>query len=322
MKAIVNDKYGGPEVLVMKEIPKPALAQNQVLVKVHASTVNRTDCAILRAKPFIMRFIHGMKKPKIQIPGTDFSGEIVSVGSSVSMYKAGDKVFGFNDTGLASKAEFMVLDEDDKFGKMPQGVSYEQAAATLEGVHYAYNFINKVDLKKGDKVLVNGASGAIGSALVQLLKYWEAEVTAVANTKNLGLMKSIGASTVIDYQQEDFTKTNGTFHYVFDAVGKSTFSKCKPLLKDSGVYISSELGPYIQNPFLALITSFSAGKKVKFPVPFDVKESIRIAAKLIEEGRYEAVIGRSYSLDQIQEAYQYVETGEKTGNVVIKIVEG
>jgi len=263
-----------------------------------------------------------MRKPKVQIPGTDFSGEIVSVGSKVSVYKVGDKVFGFNDAGIASKAEFMALDEDDKFGKMPQGVSYEQAAATLEGVHYAYNFINKVDLKKGDKVLVNGASGAIGSALVQLLRYWEAEVTAVANTKNMALMKSIGASTVIDYQKEDFMKIDDTFHYVFDAVGKSTFSKCKPLLKNSGVYISSELGPYIQNPFLALITSFSKGKKVKFPIPFDVKESIWVVTRIIEKGKYEAVIDRSYSLDQIQEAYQYVETGEKTGNVIIKIGEG
>jgi NADPH:quinone reductase-like Zn-dependent oxidoreductase len=319
MKVVLHEKYGGPEVLMIKEMPKPVPMQNQVLVQVHASTVNRTDCAILRAKPFIMRFIHGIRKPKVQILGTDFSGEIVSVGSEVSSFQVGDKVFGFNERGITSKAEFIALDERDMFGRIPDGISYEHAAATLEGVHYAYNFINKVDLKKDNKVLVNGASGAIGSALVQLLKYWEAEITAVTNTKNMELMKSIGASRVIDYEQEDFTKINETFDYVFDAVGKSTFSKCKPLLKDRGVYISSELGPYIQNLFLALITSFSKGKKVKFPVPFDVKESIRVIKKIIHEGKYQAVIDRCYSLDQIQEAYQYVETGEKAGNVVINI---
>lgn len=319
MKAILHEKYGGPDVLKLQEMEKPVPAPNQILVKVHASTVNRTDCAILRAKPFIMRFMNGLFVPKIQIPGTDFSGEVEAIGAEVKDYKIGDKVFGFNDLGLASKAEFLIINEDGPFSKIPESISFEQAAASLEGVHYAYNFINKVELKQGDNILVNGATGAIGSAMVQLLKYFGTSVTAVGNTKNLDLMRSMGADKVVDYTKEDFTKLKDPFNYVFDAVGKSTFSKCKPILKSSGIYISSELGPYIQNPFLALITSRSNGKKVKFPFPSDICASIRFIKKLMAEGKYQAVIDRTYALDEIKEAYRYVEAGEKTGNVVIKM---
>ncbi|MEQ8524622.1 NAD(P)-dependent alcohol dehydrogenase [Gracilimonas sp.] len=319
MKAILHEKYGGPEVLKLQEIEKPVPSPNQVLVKVHASTVNRTDCAILRAKPFIMRFFHGLNSPKIKIPGTDFSGEVEAIGAEVNSYKVGDKVFGFNDSGLASKAEFLIINEDGLFSRIPESVSFEHAAASLEGAHYAYNFINKVELRRGDNILVNGATGAIGSAMVQLLKYFGTSVTAVGNTKNLDLLKSIGADAVVDYTKEDFTRLSDEFDYVFDAVGKSTFSKCKSLLKPSGIYISSELGPYIQNPFLALITSGSDGKKVKFPVPSDISATIRFIKKLMEEGKYQAVLDRTYAIDEIKEAYHYVETGEKTGNVVIKI---
>lgn len=319
MKAILHEKYGGPDVLKLQEIEKPVPAPNQVLVKVHASTVNRTDCAILRAKPFVMRFFQGLFVPKIQIPGTDFSGEVEAIGSEVKDYRIGDKVFGFNDTGLASKAEFLVINEDGLISKIPDGISFEQAAASLEGAHYAYNFINKVELKKGDHILVNGATGAIGSAMVQLLKYFGTSVTAVGNTRNLDLMKSIGADAVIDYTKEDFTQLRDQFDYVFDAVGKSTFSRCKPILKEKGTYISSELGPYIQNPILTLLTSRSPGRKVRFPVPTDIMTSISFIKKLMEEGRYQAVIDRTYALDEIKEAYRYVEKGEKTGNVVIKV---
>ena len=321
MRAILHDKYGGPEVLKLQEIQKPTPGPDQVLIKVYASTVNRTDCAILRAKPFIMRFFHGLFSPKIKIPGTDFSGEVEEVGEGVNGFNAGDKVFGFNDSGLASKAEYMIIDQDGCFSTMPEGVSFEHAAASLEGAHYAYNFINKINLREGDKVLVNGATGAIGSAMVQILKYLRTTVTAVGNTRNLDMLKSIGADEVVDYTREDFTRLDEQFDYVFDTVGKSTFSKCKPILKDQGIYISSELGPYIQNPILTLLTSQSAGKKVKFPVPTDIMASISFMKKLIEEGKFEAVIDRSYPLKEIKEVYQYVETGEKTGNVVIKIVD-
>lgn len=321
MKAILHEQYGGPEVLHIREIEKPVPGPKQVLVKVFASTVNRTDCAILKAKPFIMRFFHGLTSPKIKIPGTDFSGVIEMVGQDVKDLKEGDKVFGFNDSGLASKAEYLVISEDGLFSKMPMSVSYEKAAASLEGAHYAYNFINKVELSEGDKVLVNGATGAIGSAMVQLLKGIDESlsITAVGNTRNLDSLKSLGADAVVDYTQEDFTLLDDQFDFIFDAVGKSTFTKCKPLLKPAGTYISSELGPYIQNPLLALITSGSSGRKVRFPVPVDIPGSIQVIKKLMEEGKFSPVIDCIYQLDEIKEAYNYVETGEKTGNVVVKI---
>ncbi|PHQ59840.1 MAG: NAD(P)-dependent alcohol dehydrogenase, partial [Maribacter sp.] len=176
MKAAIYEKYGPPEVLQIKEIDKPVPKDHEILIKVHAATVNRTDCAMLRAKPFIMRFLTGILKPKNPILGTDFSGQIEAIGKNISTLKVGDKVFGFDDTGLSSHAQYLVISENKALSKIPDTINYEQAAASIEGAHYAYNFINKVQLKKGQKVLVNGASGAIGSAGVQLLKYLEIEV--------------------------------------------------------------------------------------------------------------------------------------------------
>lgn len=319
MKAILHEQYGGPEILQVREIEKPVPGPKQVLVKVFASTVNRTDCAILRAKPFIMRFFHGLTSPKMKIPGTDFSGVIEATGKEVTAFEKGDKVFGFDDLGLASKAEYLVISEDGYISKMPKSISYEKAAASMEGAHYAYNFINKVELSEGDKVLVNGATGAIGSAMVQLLNSMGVSVTAVGNTKNLDLMKSLGADAVVDYTQEDFTLLDDQFDFIFDAVGKSSFGRCKQILKSDGTYLSSELGSYIQNPLLALITSGSSGRKVKFPVPVDIPGSIKFIKGLMEEGKFNPVIDRIYQLDEVKEAYNYVETGAKTGNVVVKI---
>jgi NADPH:quinone reductase-like Zn-dependent oxidoreductase len=209
---------------------------------------------------------------------------------------------------------------------MPPDISYEQAAASMEGAHYAYNFINKVKLKKDDKVLVNGATGAIGSAMVQLLKYEGVKVTAVCNTKNIELIKSIGADYIIDYMTTDFTKSTEKYNYIFDAVGKSSFAKCKPLLEPGGVYMSSELGERMENPFLALTTPITSklpgqhtGKKVIFPIPSDTKASVMLIKKLWEEGKFKAVIDRKYALEDIADAYRYVETGEKTGNVIITL---
>ena len=205
MKAIVYTKYGPPDVLQLKEVEKPVPKDYEILLKVHATTVNRTDCATIRAKPFFMRIVTGLFKPKKPIPGTEFAGEIEAVGKSVSSLKVGDKVFGFDDQGTESHAQYLTI-EEDKVITIPENISYEQAAASSEGAHYAYNFINKVDLRKGQNVLVNGATGAIGSAAVQLLKYFEVNVTAVCATKNIELVKSLGANKIIDYTKDDFTK--------------------------------------------------------------------------------------------------------------------
>ena len=317
MKAIIYEKYGPPDVLRLKEVQIPIPGNHEVLIRVHATTVNRTDCAMLRAKPFIMRFFTGLIEPKKQVLGTDFAGTIEATGKNVSTLKKGDRVFGFNDTGVSSYAQYMTFPESNAIAIIPENVPFDQAAASMEGAHYAYNFINKLPDLNGKNILVNGATGAIGSAMVQLLKYFGASVTAVCNTKNIDLIKSIGADEIIDYTKEDFTKKAKQFDLVFDAVGKSTFAKCKPLLKNGGTYISSELGPMAQNPFLALITPIIGNKKVIFPIPSDCKRSVLLIKKLMEEGKFKAVIDRQYTMEEIADAFRYVETGEKTGNVVI-----
>lgn len=317
MKAAVYEKYGPPEVLSIKDLKTPEPKDDEVLIRVHATTVNRTDCAMLRAKPFIMRFFTGLIKPQKQVLGTDFAGTIEATGKNVSTFKKGDRVFGFDDTGVSSYAQYMTFPENKAIAIIPENVPFDQAAASMEGAHYAYNFINKVPDLSGKNILVNGATGAIGSAMVQLLKYFGASVTAVCNTKNIDLIKSIGADEIIDYTKEDFTKKAKQFDLVFDAVGKSTFAKCKPLLKNGGTYISSELGPMAQNPFLALITPIIGNKKVIFPIPSDCKRSVLLIKKLMEEGKFKAVIDRQYPMEEIADAFRYVETGEKTGNVVI-----
>ena len=322
MKAIVYTHYGSPDVLQLREVEKPVPGDNEVLVKVVATTVNRTDCATIRAIPFFLRIITGLFKPKKQIPGTEFSGTIEAIGENILSLKVGDRVFGFEDQGAKSHAQYLTISED-KAVTIPENITYEQAAASSEGAHYAYNFINKVDLERGQDVLVNGATGAIGSAAVQLLKYFGANVTAVCATKNVELVKSLGADKVIDYLKEDFTKDDQKYNFVFDAVGKSSFFKCRHLLEPGGVYISSDLGYLSQNIFLPLITPIIKPliehKKTIFPSPVNIRESLLLVQKLIEQGKFRAVIDRELPLEHIIEAYKYVEKGKKTGNVVITL---
>ena len=317
MKALVHTKYGSTDVLNLKEVEKPIPKDDQVLIRVHATTVNRTDCAIIRAKPFFMRILTGLLRPKKRTLGTDFAGQIEAVGNHVESFKVGDKVFGFDDLGLGSHAQYITLAADKAFFAMPINSSYQQAAASIEGAHYALNFINKVNIKRKQKILVNGATGAIGSALVQLLHYLGVSVVAVCSTDNLKLVKSLGASTVIDYSKEDFSLYKDRYDFIFDAVGKSSFGKCKPLLKAKGAYISSELGPMAQNLFLPVITSIVGNKKVISPFPTNIKRTLLFMKKLIEQGRFNAIIDRKYPLEHIINAYKYVEQGYKTGNVVI-----
>ena len=323
MKAIVYEKYGPPDVLQLKKITKPVPADNEVLVKVYATTVNRTDCATIRAKPFFARIFTGILKPKKQTPGTEFAGRIEAIGKNVTSLKVGDRVFGFDDQGSRSHAQYLTISEDKGLTTIPKDLTYEQAAASTEGAHYAYNSIKNAKIKAGQKSLVYGATGAIGSAAIQLLKHFDVYVTAVCNTKNIGLVKSLGADKVIDYTKEDFTKDEEKYDFVFDAVGKSSFAKCKPLLQRGGVYISSDLGYMAQNIPLTLVTPIIkpliGNKKTVSPMPTDTRGSILFVRKLIEEGKFKAVIDRKYPLEQIIEAYKYVEKGQKTGNVVITV---
>jgi len=317
MKAAVYTKYGLPDVLTVKNVDKPVPKDNEVLIKVVAATVNRTDCAILTARPFIMRFVTGLFTPKKPIPGTDFAGLIEAVGKDVASFSVNDRVFGFDDSCLSSQAQYMTLAADKAMAVIPDQLSFEQAASCLEGAHYAYNITNKVTISPGQEVLVNGATGAIGIAALQLSKFYGAHVTAVCDNRGIELIKSLGADKVIDYTREDFTTKNDTYHFVFDAVGKSTFAKCKPLLKPGGIYVSTELGPWIQNPFLALITPFLGGRKVIFPVPFDIMRSINFIINLVIQNKFRPVLDKTYPLEKIADAYTYVLTGQKLGNVVI-----
>ncbi|MBT8282068.1 MAG: NAD(P)-dependent alcohol dehydrogenase [Muriicola sp.] len=325
MKACLYRKYGPPDVLQLSEIPRPVPNAKELLVKVMATSVNRTDCANLRAKPAIMRLSMGLFKPRNQILGTEFSGEVIETGEDVTFYDTGDKVFGFADTGLKSYAEYLLLKPAIAFAKVPQNISIKQAAGCIEGMHYAYNMINKISLNPEDRVLVNGATGGIGTAALQLLRYLGMEITAVCNTENIKLARSLGAIEVIDWQKEDFTKSKKTYHAVFDVAGKSTFGKCKHLLLPGGAYISSELGPWSQNVGLSLLTAifksvpFNRGRKVKFPYPPNIMRSIRLLLDLIEEGHFTPVIDRIYPFEQIPEAFRYVEKGHKTGNVIISL---
>lgn len=317
MKAIIHTQYGSPEVLQLKEVEKPTPKDNEVLIKVHATTVNRTDCGFRSAEYFISRFFSGLFRPKNQILGNEFAGEIEAIGKDVKMFQPGDQVFGYNDIQFGAHAEYMVMAEDGPITTMPANLTFEEAAPITEGGHYALCDIRAAKVRSGQKVLINGATGAIGSAAVQLVRYFGAEVTAVCDTKNVELVKSLGANEVIDYTKQDFTKLNQTFDFVFDAVGKSSFGKCKSLLKKGGIYISTELGYMSQNLFLALITPLLGGKKLLFPIPTIGKEDVIFLKELVEAGHYKPVIDRKYSLEQIVEATKYVETGLKTGNVVI-----
>ncbi|MES2478087.1 MAG: NAD(P)-dependent alcohol dehydrogenase [Bacteroidota bacterium] len=321
MKAIVYTEYGPPEVAQLKEVAKPIAKDKEILVKVYASTVNRTDSGFRSAEYFISRFWSGLFKPKLPILGCEFAGIVEETGVGVTGFRKGDKVFGFNDKSFGGHGEYLCIAETDAVVTMPDGMSFAEAAALTEGAHYALVDIRAAKVMPGQKVLVYGATGAIGSAAVQLLKHFGAIVTAVCNTKNVGLVQSLGADTVIDYQTQDFTQTEQQFSFIFDAVGKSSFGQCKALLTEKGIYISTELGKNGENVFYALSTAIWGAKKVLFPLPSINKEDVMFLKELAEKKEFKPVIDRQYDMEQITEAYHYVESGQKTGNVILKIAE-
>ncbi len=321
MKAIIHTRYGSPEVAELKEVAKPTPKNNEVLIKVRASTVNRTDSGFRSAEYFISRFWSGLFRPKCQILGCEFAGTIEEAGEDVTTFKKGDAVFGYNDKTFGGHGQYLTITADAAIALLPNNLSFAEAAAMTEGAHYALNNIRASNVKAGQNVLVYGATGAIGSAAIQLLKYFEANVTAVCNTKNVPLIKSLGADLVVDYQTQDFTKTAHKYHFIFDAVGKSSFGQCKPLLTENGIYISTELGKNAENIFFASTTPIFGGKKVLFPIPTINKDDVIFLKKLAESGAYKPVIDRYYELEQIIEAYKYVESGQKVGNVVLNIPE-
>ena len=322
MKAAVYRRYGPPEVVRVTEAPKPEPADDELLVRVRATSVNRTDCGFLRAHPFVVRFFAGLSRPRRTILGCEFAGDVEAVASRVTAFSVGDRVFGFDDAGWGGHAEYKTVSARRMVATIPEGLGYEQAAVSTEGAHYALRYVRLLGVGDGTRVLVHGATGAIGTAAVQLLKHAGAYVVATSTTASVELVRALGADFVVDWEREDFTALEERFDVVLDAVGKSSFGACRRLLRDGGVYASTDLGPKAQNPMLALAgpaLRLLNAKRVAFPMPRASSEVIEFLRARLERGELTPVIDRTYVLDDIVEAFNYVETGRKIGNVVVLV---
>jgi NADPH:quinone reductase-like Zn-dependent oxidoreductase len=320
MRAVVHDRYGPPDVLRLEDVERPVPKDDEVLVKVHATSVTRTDCSWRSAKPFFVRFFIGLRRPKRTILGIELAGDVEAVGAAVNEFAVGDRVFGV--VGFGANAEFVGVQESAALAHKPAGMSFEQAAAVCDGASIALAAMRKAKLAQGRTILMYGASGSIGTAAVQLARCHEAEVTAVCSSKDVELVRSLGADEVVDYTEQDFTTNGQSYDVVFDAVGMHSFRRCRGSLKPGGIYLETDLGYLWHVPIPALLTRWIGDKRVLLPVPKYTKEEVRFLKGLIKEGKYRAVIDRLYPLEQVVDATRYVETGQKTGNVVLTIFEG
>lgn len=319
MKAVVHDRYGPPEVLRLENVPRPVPNEDEVLVRVRATTVTRTDCGFRAAHPFFSRAFTGLLRPKRRTSGMELAGNVEAVGDAVTEFKVGDDVFGVRG---GANAEYVCVREQGALAKKPAGMSFEEAAAVCDGGIIALACLRRADRLAGRSIVIYGASGAIGTAAVQLAKHFGAHVTAVCNTKNLELVRTLGADEVIDYTKEDFTKNGQTYDIVFDSVGKHSFRRCRGSLEPGGIFIETDLGFMWHVPPLALLSRWIGDKRVTLPIPKYTKENVAFIKELIEAGEYRAVIDRSYPLEQVVEATKYVETQQKTGNVVLTVTGG
>jgi NADPH:quinone reductase-like Zn-dependent oxidoreductase len=314
MRAVVHDRYGPPEVLRLKEVERPVPKDDEVLIRIRATTVNRTDCGLRSADFFLSRFFTGLRRPKHGILGMELAGEVAAVGPAVGEFQIGDHVFGAKAYG--AHAEFVCIRESAPLAHKPAGMTFEEAAAVCDGASLALACLRKTDLRKGRSILIYGASGSVGTAAVQLARHFGADVTAVCNTRNLDLVRSLGADSVIDYTQADFTKNGESYDVILDAVGKQSFWRCRGSLKPGGIYVATD---GLLNLFLALPTRWIGDKRVALGITRYTKKDVLFLKELIEAGRYRAVIDRRYPLEQVVEATRYVETGQKTGNVVLTV---
>lgn len=321
MRAVVYDRYGPPEVLRLAEVARPWPRDDEVLVRVRASTVNRTDCGFRDPTPFFVRFFSGLRRPRRQILGSEFAGEVEAVGAAVTQFARGDPVFGVNADRFGAHAEFVCVRERAPIARLPSGVTYDEGAAVCDGVILALTCLRWARLERGQRVLVHGASGSIGIAAVQLARHMGAGVTAVCGTDGVETVSSLGADRVIDYTRQDFTAIGETFDVVFDAVGKTSFRRCRRLVKRGGAFVESDLGFMWQNPILSLLTWRIAPKRVLMPLPRYRQQEVLLLKELLEGGQYRAVIDRRYPLEQVVAATRYVETEQKIGNVVLTLAE-
>ena len=325
MQVVSYTQYGSPDVLKLEEVAKPIPKPNEILLKIHATTVTPVDCSFRSAKPFFTRFYTGLIRPKKPVLGTELAGEIVEMGKNVERFTIGDQVFAAPADGFGAHAQYICLPEDGAQVIMPSNTNFAEAAAICNGALTALPFLRDISkIQPGQKVLIIGASGSIGTFAVQLAKFFSAEVTGVCSGPNVDLVKSLGADTVIDYATQDFTKLDQEWDIIFDTVGKSTFSICKPVLSPNGYYLSTV--PTCETAVQMLWTSLKNGKKARLsatglrPAADQIKD-MEFLKDLIESGKLRIIIDRSYPLDQIAEAHRYVETGHKIGNVVITIGE-
>ncbi|HEY2599588.1 MAG TPA: NAD(P)-dependent alcohol dehydrogenase [Candidatus Dormibacteraeota bacterium] len=325
MRAVVYDTYGPPDVLRLEEVAKLVPREDEVLVKVRATTVNRSDVHTREANrssggPAVMllsRLVSGLRRPRQRILGSEFAGEVEAVGGAVTEFAVGDHVFGSSGLRFGAHAEFMCMRQRARIAHMPAGLSFEEAAPICDGALNALMCLKMAHLRAGRTILIYGASGAIGTAAVQLARYYGADVTAVCSTKNLELVTSLGADRVIDYTQEDFTRNGQTYDVIFDAVGKVSFRRCRDSLKPGGFYLPTD-GPV--NIVLALLPARKGAKRVVFQMPPRIpKQDVVFLKELVEAGKYRPVIDRRYRLEDVIEATRYVETQQKTGNVVLTV---
>jgi NADPH:quinone reductase-like Zn-dependent oxidoreductase len=329
MKTSHRLTYMSPESISIREVSVPAPKANELLIRVHLTTVNRTDCGVLSGEPYIFRFFVGWPSPRHKATGTDFAGTVEAVGGKVTGFKMGDRVFGFNDHGCGSHAEYFTYPANGPIGLIPKEISFNDAVASLEGAHYALNFIrhahsvldsNSSGLSMAGKtVMVYGATGAIGSAAVQLLLHFGAKVTAVCARQHVQTVQALGPQRVIDYLSEDFTQCGEQFDFMFDAVGKSSFGACRPLLGKRGVYLSSELGPGNENLYLPLLTKWRSGPRVLFPIPMNIPRTINLMSELLASGEFRPLIDRTYTLEQLPDAFRYTASEQKLGNVLLSL---
>ena len=318
MRAVVHDRYGGPEVLRLAAVEKPMPKEDELLIRIRATTVNRSDCGWRAPHPFFSRVFTGLLRPKRPILGSELAGVVEAVGSAVTGFDVGDEVFGIKS---GAHAEYVCARESAAVAHKPAALSFQEAAAVCDGGIIALTCLRKADLREGQSIVVYGASGSIGTAAVQLAKAFGAEVTAVCNTKNVELVRSLGADEVVDYTVVDFTRNGRSYDIVFDSVGKHSFRRCRRSVKEGGVYIETDLGYLWHAPLLVLLTRWIGDKRVTIPIPRYTQEEVVFLKELIEAGRYRAVIDRSYPLEDVVEATKYVETEQKTGNVVLTVAD-
>ena len=317
MRAVVHDRYGPPEVLRIDDVTRPVPKDEEVLIRVHASTVSRSDCALRAGEPFFSRLITGVPRPRQRILGGDYAGVVEEAGGAVTDFKVGDHVFGMKPWRFGGHAEFICMPANGPVALMPSGATFDEAAAVPDGAILALNCLRPGKVRSGQSVLVFGASGSMGTAGVQLSKALGAHVTAVCKTKDFELVRSLGADDVIDFTQEDFTRSGTTYDVIFDSVGKLSFGRCKGSLKPGGVYLPTD---GLKNLMLTAWTARIGERKVVFDIPPKfTKQDMIFLKDLMEAGKYRAVIDRRYPLEQVVEATRYVEMHQKVGNVVLTV---